>query len=88
MKIRWSELSCAYLFRLVMATRSGDLDPTIPLYLQKHCGLSASAVDTMLNKQSGLVGMCGSGDLRSILADGSPQAQLAVEVFLLQSVTG
>lgn len=65
-----------------MATRSGDVDPTIPLYLQKHCGLSARDVDTMLNKQSGLAGICGTGDLRSILADDSPQAKLAVEVSL------
>lgn len=63
-----------------MATRSGDVDPTIPLYLQKHCGLSASEVDNLLNKQSGLTGLCGNSDLRSVLADDSPQAKLAVEV--------
>ena len=69
-----------------MATRSGDVDPTIPLYLQKHCGLSASEVDTLLNKKSGLAGLCGNSDLRSVLADDSPQAKLAIEVWFTAAV--
>lgn len=71
-----------------MATRCGDVDPTIPLYLQKHCGLSAGEVDTLLNKKSGLAGMCGNSDLRSVLADDSPQAKLAIEVRTMEAYKG
>jgi len=63
-----------------MATRSGDVDPTIPLYLQQHCGLSAADVDRMLNKQSGFKGLCDLTDLRAITMAGTPQAQLALDV--------
>ena len=66
--------------RLVMATRSGDVDPTIPLYLQQHCGLSAADVDKLLNKQSGFKGLCDLTDLRAITTAGTPQAQLALDV--------
>ena len=68
--------------RLVMATRSGDVDPTIPLYLQQNCGLSAADVDKMLNKQSGFKGLCDLTDLRAITTAGTPQAQLALDVSL------
>ena len=63
-----------------MATRSGDVDPTIPLYLQQNCGLSAADVDKLLNKQSGFQGLCGLTDLRAITTAGTPQAQLALDV--------
>ncbi len=63
-----------------MATRSGDVDPTIPLYLQQNCGLSAADVDKMLNKQSGFKGLCDLTDLRAITTAGTPQAQLALDV--------
>ena len=63
-----------------MATRSGDVDPTIPLYLQQHCGLSAADVDKLLNKQSGFQGLCGLTDLRGITTAGTPEAQMALQV--------
>ena len=63
-----------------MATRSGDVDPTIPLYLQQNCGLSAADVDKLLNKQSGFKGLCDLTDLRAITTAGTPQAQLALDV--------
>jgi acetate kinase len=52
---------------LVMGTRSGDLDPAILLHLQRHHGYSADDLDQILNKQSGLKGICGENDLREVL---------------------
>ncbi len=52
---------------LVMATRSGDVDPAIPLMLMDMYNLSAHDVDNVLNKQSGLFGLCGHKDLRTIM---------------------
>lgn len=53
---------------LTMATRSGDLDPMIPLFLQTQAKLSVQQVTTMLNHQSGLYGLTGLRDIRDVLA--------------------
>jgi acetate kinase len=53
--------------RLVMGTRSGDMDPAVPLHLMNTLGLSAKEMDTILNKKSGLLGVCGHNDLRAII---------------------
>jgi len=67
---------------LVMATRSGDLDPTLITYLQQQAGLSAEGVEQLLNRQSGLLGLSGeSGDMRTVLDSDSPDAQLAVNLY-------
>lgn len=50
-----------------MATRSGDLDPMIPLFLQTRGGFSIQQVTTMLNRQSGLYGLTGLRDVRDVL---------------------
>ena len=65
-----------------MGTRSGDIDPAIPLYMQSH-GLTAGEVDRALNQDSGLIGLstC-SNDMRDLLiaaASGHAKAQLAVD---------
>jgi len=53
---------------LVMATRSGDIDPAAVIYLQQRDRLSPHEIDTLLNKQSGLLGLSGtSGDMRDLL---------------------
>jgi acetate kinase len=74
---------------LVMGTRSGDLDPAIPLYMMGR-GLSAQQVDEALNKASGLLGLSGlSNDMRDLLASaegGHAEAKLAVEVFVYRVV--
>ncbi len=67
---------------LVMGTRCGDIDPEIPLYLQKKMGYSAKEVDTLLNKESGLFGICGENDLRLILDRKDEQAKLAVNIMV------
>lgn len=70
---------------LMMGTRSGDLDPAIPVYLINHLGYSADAVDQLLNKQSGLLGLAGHQDMRELLAlaaDGDDDACLAIACFV------
>ena len=49
-----------------MGTRSGDIDPAIPRHLAKTKGLSFDQIDAVLNKQSGLKGLCGDSDMRAI----------------------
>jgi acetate kinase len=71
---------------LMMGTRSGSIDPAIPLYLLKETGLDAQGVDRLLNKESGLKGIFGpSGDLREILQAreaGNRRAALAFEMYV------
>lgn len=50
-----------------MGTRSGDMDPAVPLHLMSTLGLSAKEMDAILNKKSGLLGVCGHSDLRAVL---------------------
>jgi len=53
---------------LVMATRSGDLDPTLVTFLQRAEGLSSAEMERLLNERSGLLGVSGmSGDMRRLL---------------------
>lgn len=70
---------------VVMGTRCGDIDPAVVLYLMEMLGLSLQETNDLLNKQSGLKGLCGKADMRDIvkLADqGNVDAQIAVEVFI------
>lgn len=68
---------------LVMGTRSGDIDPAIFTYLHNNAGMSVNEIDHMLNKESGLVGLCGISDMRDLheaIAAGNELAQLALDV--------
>lgn len=70
---------------LVMATRSGSVDPGLLLWLQEHGGLSATDMSTALEHASGLAGLAGTGDLRAVLAaaaSGDPDAILAIGVYV------
>jgi acetate kinase len=70
---------------LVMGTRCGDLDPAVPLYLIKDLGMSPEEVDTLLNSDSGLQGLCGRRDMRDIVEQarqGDETARMAIEVFV------
>jgi acetate kinase len=70
---------------LVMEMRSGDLDPSIALYLMAKEGLTADAVQDLLNHRSGLLGMAGRRDMRELLAAesaGDEHARLAIDVFV------
>lgn len=66
---------------LVMATRSGDVDPGLLLHLQRVADLGTAELERVLDMQSGLLGMAGSGDMRALLADGAPDAALAIDVY-------
>lgn len=67
---------------LVMATRSGDIDPEILLFLQKSGDLTADEIHKMLNESSGLLGLSGiSGDMRVLLESGSREARLAIDLY-------
>lgn len=66
---------------LVMATRSGDVDPGLVIYLMRERGMSAEALDHLLNNESGLLGLGGSGDMRALLEAGTREADEAIAVF-------
>ncbi len=70
---------------LVMGTRSGDLDPAALLFLMSRDELNAAEANSLMNKQSGLLGLSGlSSDMRTLLEaeeKGNERARLAIEVF-------
>lgn len=70
---------------LMMATRCGSLDPGVVLHVQQRQDLTVAQVETMLNRESGLLGVSGvSGDMRLVLAaarEGQPQARLALAMY-------
>jgi acetate kinase len=71
---------------LVMGTRSGDLDPAIVSVIARKEGMSSSEVDTLLNTQSGLLGISGlTNDMRELQAElkehDGRRVRLAVEIF-------
>jgi acetate kinase len=69
-----------------MGTRPGSLDPGVVLYLFQNLGLTPKQVETMLYKQSGLLGISGvSNDMRDLLGKADPAAQLAVEYFVYRA---
>ncbi len=71
---------------LMMGTRSGDIDPSILIYLGRSHNMTFDQLDDLLNRQSGLLGVSGiSSDLRTILQarrEGHAQAQLAYNLFI------
>lgn len=70
---------------LVMGTRSGDMDPAVIFHLMRVGGMSADEIDTLLNKKSGLIGLCGDNDMREIrrrVDAGDEQAELAFDIYI------
>ncbi|AXE23048.1 acetate kinase [Streptomyces globosus] len=70
---------------LVMGTRSGDLDPAVVFHLARVGGLSVDEIDSLLNKKSGLLGLCGDNDMREVLrraGDGDESARLAFAAYV------
>jgi acetate kinase len=70
---------------VVMATRSGSVDPGMVLWLQTHAGLTAAAMTDALDRRSGILGLAGTADMREVLraaAAGDPDARLAVDVYV------
>ena len=69
---------------LVMGTRSGDLDPAALIHLHRQAGLDFDQLDTLLNRNSGLLGLTGCGDMRDVqtaAADGDAVAVAALAVY-------
>ena len=72
---------------IMMGTRSGDLDPGVVLYLLQHGGLDAAQLQTLLNQESGLLGVSGlSPDMKTLLDARArePRAALAIDMFCYQ----
>ncbi|MDL5203874.1 acetate kinase [Streptomyces sp. ALI-76-A] len=70
---------------LVMGTRSGDMDPAVIFHLMRVGKMSTDEIDTLLNKKSGLIGLCGDNDMREIrrrVDEGDEQAQLAFDIYI------
>ncbi|MFB8178284.1 acetate kinase [Streptomyces sp. NPDC055966] len=70
---------------LVMGTRSGDLDPAVIFHLARVGGMSMDEIDTLLNKRSGLFGLCGDNDMREIrrrIDEGDEEAALAFDIYI------
>lgn len=70
---------------LIMGSRCGDIDATIPLYMQRAGGLNASEVDEVLNRQAGLTGLAGTNDVRGLLkreTQGDRDAALALAAYV------
>jgi len=73
---------------LVMATRSGSIDPGLLLFVQRHGGMTPDEMERVLEHESGLLGLSGSsGDLRDVIASadrGDADARLAYDVYVLR----
>lgn len=70
---------------VVMGTRSGDIDPYIPLYIMKYQNKTVDEVNELLNKESGMLGLCGFSDNRDVEArflKGEEKAKNAMEVYV------
>jgi acetate kinase len=67
---------------LPMGTRCGNLDPGVILYLMDELGMDARAIEDLIYKQSGLLGVSGiSSDMRELLASEDARACFAVELY-------
>ncbi|MFH7595880.1 acetate kinase [Streptomyces racemochromogenes] len=78
---------------LVMGTRSGDLDPAVIFHLARVGGMSVDEIDSLLNKKSGLLGLCGDNDMREVTrraeaGDESARLALAAYVHRLKKYIG
>ncbi|HZS84522.1 MAG TPA: acetate/propionate family kinase [Stellaceae bacterium] len=82
---RDSTMSFTALDGLPMGTRCGALDPGVVLYLLNERGMDAAAVEALLYRRSGLLGVSGlSSDMRALLASDDPRAREAVDLFVFR----
>ena len=69
---------------LVMGTRSGDIDPALTFFLADQLRMSVKEIDDLLNKDSGLKGICGSNDMREVIRKkdaGDDRAEIALKLY-------
>lgn len=82
-KSAYSSMGFSPLDGLMMGTRTGALDPMIPLYLIQQYKMSPAAVEKLIIKESGLLGVSGiSNDMRDLEQSNAPQAKLALDLFV------
>ncbi|MEY9877171.1 acetate kinase [Streptacidiphilus sp. MAP12-33] len=70
---------------LVMGTRSGDIDPAAIFHLHRVGGMSIDEIDALLNRRSGMLGLCGDNDMREIgrrMDEGDAEARLAFDIYV------
>lgn len=70
---------------IMMGTRCGDLDPYIPLHIMKYQNLSIDEMNDLLNRKSGMLGLCGYSDSRDVekkFNEGDDKAKAALEVYV------
>ena len=70
---------------VVMGTRSGDMDPYIPLHIMKTLGKSVEEVNVLMNKQSGMLGVCGYSDNRDVesnYSQGEEKSTTAMKMYI------
>lgn len=75
---------------LVMGTRGGDIDPSLVEFIRHKEGMSGREIDTMLNKQSGLLGLSGlTNDMRELMDEEREKqdrrARLAIDIFCIRA---
>jgi acetate kinase len=76
-------MSFTALDGLPMGTRTGQIDPGVLLFLMREKGMDADQLESLLYKQSGLLGISGiSNDMRDLEASADPQAALAIDYFV------
>jgi acetate kinase len=76
---------------LVMATRSGSVDPGLLLWVQRHDDLGAEQMERELDREAGLLALSGHSDMREVLAGvdgGDDRCRLALDVYLHRLVAG
>ena len=74
---------------IIMGTRCGSIDPAIIPYIERVAGYNAQDMDAIMNKKSGLLGICGASDLRKVyekMESGEPRAKLAFEMLVYSVV--
>ncbi|UUI74759.1 acetate kinase [Cellulomonas chengniuliangii] len=70
---------------LVMGTRSGDIDPSVVFHLHRNAGMSIDEIDDLLNRRSGVKGLSGESDFRTLhemIEAGDEDAKLALDVYI------
>lgn len=70
---------------LVMGSRTGDIDPAVVFHLIRNANMNVDELDALFNKQSGMMGMTGFGDLREIhrlIGEGDENAKLALDIYV------
>ena len=82
-KSAYTSMGFSPLDGLMMGTRCGSLDPMIPLYLMDQYKMAPAAIEKLLIKESGLLGVSGiSNDMRDLESSPETNAQLALELFI------